>query len=87
MIYLIFNRLSDDDMKQLLDIHQKDIRGLCAKLKEDHLLKEYVNYISFLSIFHLFRFKKKLLIFIIIFFFVNILTEKNIYMFFFFTSF
>jgi transcription initiation factor TFIIE subunit alpha len=37
---LIHSVLSDDDIFQLLGIQRKDLRALCAKLKEDHLVVE-----------------------------------------------
>jgi len=33
-------RLTDDEMAQVLEMQKKDLRGLCAKLKIDHLLTE-----------------------------------------------
>ncbi|CAN6669188.1 transcription initiation factor IIE subunit alpha [Trichomonascus vanleenenianus] len=40
---LVHSALSDDDMVQLLGIQRKDLRALCQKLKEDHLLADHVQ--------------------------------------------
>ncbi|KAF5112039.1 hypothetical protein DV495_004382 [Geotrichum candidum] len=36
-------RLTDDEMAQVLEMQKKDLRGLCAKLKIDHLLTDHIQ--------------------------------------------
>lgn len=40
---LVHSALTDDDLAQLLGIQRKDLRAVCAKLKEDHLLADHVQ--------------------------------------------
>ncbi|KAA8900664.1 hypothetical protein TRICI_006165 [Trichomonascus ciferrii] len=40
---LVHSALTDDDLAQLLGIQRKDLRAVCAKLKEDHLLTDHVQ--------------------------------------------